>query len=67
MIEYRVGGQWQVIDHIGDGRPFEASFQFNAVAGKSIGIQISVKTIERKPGFGEERRTLLFIDEIQFD
>jgi hypothetical protein len=35
--------------------------------GKTVRLEVDVKSMERKPGFGEERRTTLFIDEIQFD
>jgi hypothetical protein len=66
-LTYAVGGQTQEIEHVGNGRAFEVPFQVDVDAGKSVGFGIDVKNMERKPGFGEERRTVLFVDEIQFD
>jgi Rps23 Pro-64 3,4-dihydroxylase Tpa1-like proline 4-hydroxylase len=66
-LAYTVAGQSQDIEHIEDGQAFELPFQVNVDAGKSVGITIDVKNMERKPGFGAERRTVLFVDEIQFD
>jgi hypothetical protein len=67
VLAYTADGQSQEIEHIANGRPFEVPFQVDVDAGKPVGLQIEVKNMERKSGFGDERRTTLFIDEIQFD
>lgn len=67
VLKYTVGGQTQEVEHNGDGQSFEVPFQVNVDGGKTVRLEVDVKSMERKPGFGEERRTTLFIDEIQFD
>jgi hypothetical protein len=67
VLAYAVDGQSREIEHIATGQAIEVPFQVAVKAGKSLGIRIEVKAMERKPGFGEERRTTLFIDEIQFE
>jgi hypothetical protein len=62
-----VNGQPREIEFVEDGRAFEVTFPVAAQAGNQIEIGIDVLRLERKPGFGEERRTVLFVDEIQFD
>jgi hypothetical protein len=66
VVKYTVDGQSQEIEHVANGRAFEVPFQVAVKGGKSLGIQVEVKEMERLAGFGEERRTALFIDEIQF-
>ena len=67
VLKYTVGGQSQEIEYVEDGRPFEAPFRVSIDTGKSVKLEVEVKSMERKPGFGEERRTTLFVDEVQFD